>query len=646
MPLHVFIAMPFGRKQDIDFDAVYADYLRPALEAAGCEVFRADQEQRAGDIRGDMFQELLLADLVVADLSIDNPNVWYELGVRHALRARGVVLVQSERPYQPFDIYTDRKLRYHLKDGAPDPDHLEADRQALTAMARATLAAWHGRRVSPVFNLLDGLREPAWRDLLLSGDNEFREAYETWQRRVEVARKGNRPGDILVLADETPTWALHLEARCQAGQALTKLRQFGLALEQFEAVLALDPDDLAARRAKGTLLGRLGRHDEAREWIEDLIHDHPADPECRALMGRLEKDAWLARWRQPGLTPAQMRAAAARETSLLQAAMEPYIDAFVQDPSHGYSGINACTLRHLQVHLGDAPRDPASLPDLEGGVRWACRSALEKQPKDYWSRASLAELELLRAPPDQVERAWREAAAVADKDWFALDSSRQQLALLRDLEFRPEAVAAALAVLEAELARLESPWQPRRMFLFSGHMIDVPGRQPRFPAEKEALAAQAIASRLDELGMGADDLAICGGACGGDTLFAEAALARGCRLHLHLQYPEPDFLQASVAFAGEAWVDRYYALKAHPLSTALVQPDELGPLPKGVNPYERNNLWQLYTALAHGPDRVRFLALWNGAGGGGPGGTQHMVETVRRHAGRVSILDSKALFGL
>jgi hypothetical protein len=76
-----------------------------------------------------------------------------------------------------------------------------------------------------------------------------------------------------------------------------------------------------------------------------------------------------------------------------------------------------------------------------------------------------------------------------------------------------------------------------------------------------------------------------------------------------------------------------------------VQPDELGPLPISLNPYVRNNLWQLYTALAHGPDKVRFVSLWNGEGGSGPGGTQHMVETVKRHAGRVSILDARQLFG-
>jgi len=658
MALHVFVAMPYGRKQDIDFDAVYAEYLKPALESAGFEVFRADQERRAGDIRSDMFQELLLADLVVVDLTLDNPNVWYELGVRHALRARGVLLVQSERAYQPFDIYTDRKLHYGLKAGRPDPDRLQADRQALADMALATMESWHGRPISPVFQLLDGLREPAWRDLLLTGNNEFRDAYESWCRRITVARKGNRPGDIMVLADETPTWALRLEARRMAGKALLQLRQYQLALEQIEAALELDPDDLGGQRDKGILLGRLGRLDEAREWTDALIREHGDDAENWCLLGRLEKEDWVQRWRaggpaadsaadaSPGSAPEAMREKAGRELSQLMQAIEPYMKAFLRDPAHFYSGINACTLRHLQIHLGHRPATAASLSDLEGGVIWACQAALGRQPDDYWTRASWAELTLLLKPPDAVESAWRAAVAAANKDWFALDSSRQQLLILRDLDFRATGVARALAVLDEEIVGLEEPWQARRVFLFGGHMIDrpLPGSAPRFPADREAVAAAAIGAKLDELGMGGQDLAICGGACGGDLLFAEAALQRACRLRLHLQFNEADFLQASVAFAGESWVDRYYAVKEHALTRTRMQPDELGPPPKGVNPYVRNNLWQLYTALARGADKVRFIALWNGEGGAGPGGTQNMVETVRHYAGRVSILDTRQLF--
>src|SRR5262245_51579645 len=112
MALHAFVVMPFGVKDGIDFDDVYHSLIVPALKGESLEVFRADEERRAGNIRTDMFQELLLADLVVADLSIDNPNVWYELGVRHALRARGVIQIQCRRDYLPFDVYLDRTLFY------------------------------------------------------------------------------------------------------------------------------------------------------------------------------------------------------------------------------------------------------------------------------------------------------------------------------------------------------------------------------------------------------------------------------------------------------------------------------------------------------------------------------------------------------
>ena len=73
-------------------------------------------------------------------------------------------------------------------------------------------------------------------------------------------------------------------------------------------------------------------------------------------------------------------------------------------------------------------------------------------------------------------------------------------------------------------------------------------------------------------------------------------------------------------------------------------PDELGPLPKGVDPFERCNLWLLYTALACGVDKVRFICLWNGGGGDGPGGTQHMYNEVKRRTGRVTWLRTRDLW--
>ena len=127
---------------------------------------------------------------------------------------------------------------------------------------------------------------------------------------------------------------------------------------------------------------------------------------------------------------------------------------------------------------------------------------------------------------------------------------------------------------------------PRKTVLFSGHMIDAPGREkPRFPPDKEPVAGRAIASALADLGVGPSDLSICGGACGGDLLFAEAALAHGARLELYIPFEEPTFLEKSVDFAGSDWRARYFAAKAS--GTLHVAPRERGPTQAGEDPYER-----------------------------------------------------------
>ena len=468
--------------QPIDFNRVYTEYIQPALEAAGLDVFRADEEQRAGDIRTDMFQELLVADLVVADLTLDNPNVWYELGVRHALRARGVVLVQGPRESQPFDIYTDRKLHYSLKGGAPDPATLAADRSRLTEMVHATMASSTRRKVSPVFQLIPNLEQPEWRRLLLAERNEFSEAYEAWASRMDIARQKNRPGDILVLADETPIRALRLEAKRAAGNALLELKHYEFALEQFEAALEIDPDDKPSREKKAVCLGRLGRFEEAREWVRRLTDDYPTDPECWALAGRVEKDNWISRWRQPGLTPAQMRDAASLEDAALADTIEPYYKAFIAVPAHYFSGINALTLHLLRRHLG-GDTDQTVIDNLTGGVLWAGLTAQERDRKDYWARASLrpivsaAQSALHHPEGIQRFRGHRRLRLVRTRFQPA-----DRHPLLQDIEFRPAETAAALKIIDREIARIAPPFEPRHVFLFSGHMVDAPDRPRRaFP---------------------------------------------------------------------------------------------------------------------------------------------------------------------
>jgi hypothetical protein len=185
---------------------------------------------------------------------------------------------------------------------------------------------------------------------------------------------------------------------------------------------------------------------------------------------------------------------------------------------------------------------------------------------------------------------------------------------------------------------------PRKVVLFSGHMIDAPGREkPRFPPDKEPVAAIAIASALADLDLGPRDLCICGGACGGDLLFAEAALARGARLELYIPFDEPTFLEKSVDFADANWRARYLAAKAR--ADLHIAPRELAPPQESEDPYERNNRWMLNQSSRFGADKVDLVCLWNGEGGDGPGGTKHMMEEVRQRGGRTHWLDTTKLWG-
>jgi tetratricopeptide (TPR) repeat protein len=647
---HAFVAMPFGRKQEIDFNRIYQELIRPALESAGYSVFRADEELRAGDIRTDMFQELLLADLVVAELSIDNPNVWYELGVRHALRARGVIQIQATREHMPFDVYVDRALRYHVKGGVPDPEYLEADRAALATFAKNTMDSWFGRKISPVYHLLGYLKEPDWKSLRVDEATQFWAAQDDLERRIQVARRLGRPGDIMVLADEAPFRALQMEAFRSAAKALRSLGQYKLALEQCERALGLDPLDLESRSLKGLLLSRLKRSDEATEWLKAVLRDHENDAETWGLLGRVKKDAWIDCWRKPGATPEAMRAAAVDEDAMLREAIDAYVTGFENGPGNFYPGINAATLLRVREHLTADVGDQERRLTVEGGVRWAVRGSLRQNPSDYWARVTGADLTLLSGDKPAVQRAYGDAVAAAEKDWFALDSSRQQLMLLNQLGFRPDVVPTALGIFDRAMARLTPPEQqqaPAQVVLFSGHMIDRKDRsQPRFPADKESVAAVAIDGELAKLALGAGDLGLCGGANGGDLLFAEACLQRGMRLEIRIPFDEPKFLRESVSFAGDRWRDRFYAVKAHPSTRVFVMPDELGPTPAGADPYSRNNLWLLNSALAWGDERLRFVCLWDGRGGDGPGGTKHMYEVVQKRTGRVHHLKTSELFGL
>jgi hypothetical protein len=207
-------------------------------------------------------------------------------------------------------------------------------------------------------------------------------------------------------------------------------------------------------------------------------------------------------------------------------------------------------------------------------------------------------------------------------------------------------IATPSSTLGGGCARAAAPFVPRQVLLFSGHMVDAPGRaRPRLPAAKLPQAARALQQVLDALDAGVGDLLLTQGAAGGDLLCAEACLERGVRVQLLLPLAEPEFIARSVlpSADGQRWRERYHALKGRLQLPPRAMSDELHPLPEGTDAFERCNLWLLHSALAHGADKLRFICLWDGGGGDGPGGTAHMAGEVQRGGGRVIWIDTRTL---
>jgi O-acetyl-ADP-ribose deacetylase (regulator of RNase III) len=154
-----FVIMPFGSdrihpvtKARIDFDAVYRDLIEPAAVEAGVSCIRSDKVSESGLIHHDMINRLMRADIAIVDITTGNPNVLYELGVRHTARRSGTIVMHQNGDAIPFNINGIRILNYHA---APSAHDLGEDRAALFTTLKNALAGMHTD--SLVHTLIPGL---------------------------------------------------------------------------------------------------------------------------------------------------------------------------------------------------------------------------------------------------------------------------------------------------------------------------------------------------------------------------------------------------------------------------------------------------------------------------------------------------------
>ena len=249
----VFVVMPFGNKEvpkkpqidapldpekpqellKVDFDAVYQKLFKPALEAAGLQPFRADDETAAGDILKDMFAELVTADFVLADISILNANVFYELGIRHVVGPRGVICLHAGWAERPFDVAPQRTFKYDGKLFQTDRERdgewekrVTAEVARLGETLRKAVAADRTTEGSPVYGNLPNLVPPDASRIGTAKFKYYQAQAEDWNQRVIIAGREGRAEDILTLAGDVPSPYYRRKLLRQCGDCAARARPF------------------------------------------------------------------------------------------------------------------------------------------------------------------------------------------------------------------------------------------------------------------------------------------------------------------------------------------------------------------------------------------------------------------------------------
>ena len=276
-----FVVQGFGSKTDytdgrvLDLDASY-DVIKQAVEKAGLACQRADEIVHSGTIDIPMYERLLNADLVIADLSANNLNAAFELGVRYALKPRATIVVAESKFKSPFDVNHILIRRYeHL---GPDLGAKEARRfeKELSAAIKAILA--EGKTDSPVYSLLPRLAPP-------------REAPPAAPVDEEAAAAAPAPGRKTAVPPSARDWFE------RAQQAMAR-EDYGAAIKAWTEVRRFSPSDRHATQQLALAIYRAKRPSEKRALEEArllLLPLDPAttnDPETLSLWGAIHRRLW------------------------------------------------------------------------------------------------------------------------------------------------------------------------------------------------------------------------------------------------------------------------------------------------------------------------------------------------------------------
>lgn len=427
-----FVLMPFGVKTDvsgktINFDTVYKKLIAPAIIQAGMEPIRADEEKAGGFIHKPMYERLLLCEYAVADLSIGNANVFYELGIRHAVKPHTTISIFESSARLPFDVAPLRTVPYSFKDDAID--NLDAMIAVLTD--RLKEAKQHAYTDSPIEQLVDGYQFPnldpliplteSFRDRMTRNEdlkkqmkmivkeweplnNRFCQAAPEQQAAIAtqmdaVIAKLVQIQDSLTIGDEDYDVIVAMQIAFRAMSAFDKM----VALHEHEAYPADIKEAVIAQQQYAFALNRLGRRDDSQAVLENLINKYGADAETLGLLGRIYKERWQEAFKSGKTIVAKAH---------LNKAIETYMAGYDNDPRNYYPGINALTLMYVRNEKDEA------IQSLLPVIKFTTQRCTNLLPEDYWAKATLLELAVLQNDPDGAVAAVEDMITLKPEAWM------------------------------------------------------------------------------------------------------------------------------------------------------------------------------------------------------------------------------------
>lgn len=413
-----FVIQGFGEKTDfttgrkLNLDASY-QVIKEAVEESGLECIRADEIKHAQAIDIPMYEQLLSADLVIADLSTYNVNAAYELGVRYGLRRQATIIVAEEKFANPFDVSHMVIRRYkHLGEdiGQQEARRFKQDlKEAIAAIVDAHKVD------SPVYTFLQQLQPP----LMQSGP------LQTGQPAEAVSTSSPEVSSEPV-PDQSAKQLLEL-----ARGAMAQSNFIG-AKSLFQALRQLRPNDhyvvqqLALATYKSKFPDPKTALDEACNLLKTLNPETTNDPETLGLWGSAYKQLWE-------LT---------QDRRKLEIAISAYERGFYLKQDY-YNGINFAYLLNVRAALeeqvgntAEAVADFVQARRVRREVISLCNAALATNVKSaddkYWIAGTLWEAAVGLEDPAEIAKYESQAGIAAATGWM-LETTRGQIAKLEKL---------------------------------------------------------------------------------------------------------------------------------------------------------------------------------------------------------------------